>query len=191
MSCGASVAGDARLRLFLALDLPDHVREGLHTWAAAEIPDGRRVASDDLHVTLAFLGSRPAEEVDAIVAALRACVAGAEPSPLSVSGWRETRTVGMLVLDDATGAAGRLATALHARLAALGVYRPERRAWLPHVTLVRFAERPRIRPPLPAMGTFVPSDAAAYVSRLHPSGARYDVLARVPLDPMEARRMRE
>jgi len=37
-------------------------------------------------------------------------------------------------------------------------------------------ERPRLRPPLPQTGTFVPSDAAAYVSRLHPSGARYEVL---------------
>jgi hypothetical protein len=26
------------------------------------------------------------------------------------------------------------------------------------------------------MGTFVPSDAAAFLSRLHPSGARYEVL---------------
>jgi 2'-5' RNA ligase len=157
----------------------------------AAIPGGRRVASDDLHVTLAFLGSRPAAEVDAIVAALRGCVGDGAPCPLSVSGWRETRSVGMLVLDDETGVAGRLAATLHARLQGLGLYRPERRAWLPHVTVVRFAERPRIRPSLPAMGTFVPSDAAAYVSRLHPSGARYEVLARVPLDPMEARRMRE
>lgn len=191
MSSGASVGGDARRRLFLALELPDHVREELHAWAAAAIRHGRRVARDDLHVTLAFLGSRPAEEVDLIVAALRECAGGAEPCPLTVSGWRETRTVGMVVLEDTTGAAGRLATALHERLEGLGVYRRERRAWLPHVTVVRFAERPRIRPQLPAMGTFVPSDAAAYVSRLHPSGARYDVLARVPLDPMEARRISE
>jgi 2'-5' RNA ligase len=191
VTSGASVGVDARPRLFLALELPDHVRAGLHAWAAPTFRSGRRVARDDLHVTLAFLGSRPAGEVDAIVSVLRECASGSGRCPLAVSGWRETRSVGMLVLDDPTGAAGRLAAALHGRLESLGVYRRERRAWLPHVTVVRFAERPRVRPPLPAMGTFVPSDAAAYVSRLHPSGARYDVLARVPLDPMESRRMRE
>ena len=31
-------------------------------------------------------------------------------------------------------------------------------------------------PPLPGTGTFVPSDAAAYLSRLHPTGAQYEVL---------------
>ena len=49
------------------------------------------------------------------------------------------------------------------------------------MTVVRFRERPRLDPPLPAMGTFVPSDAAAYLSRLHPTGARYEVLERVSL----------
>ena len=36
----------------------------------------------------------------------------------------------------------------------------------------------RLEPPL---GTFVPSDAAAYLSRLHPGGARYEVLESVAL----------
>ncbi len=57
----------------------------------------------------------------------------------------------------------------------------ESRPWLPHVTVLRFRERPRLDPPLPETGTFVPSDAAAYLSRLHPTGARYEVLERVSL----------
>jgi len=87
----------------------------------------------------------------------------------------------MLVLADHDGAATRLAGRCHAGLETLGVYRQEARPWLPHLTLLRFRERPRLEPPLPGTGTFVPSDAAAYLSRLHPTGARYEVLERVSL----------
>ena len=87
----------------------------------------------------------------------------------------------MVVLRDLDDEAAGLARRLHAGLEALGVYRPESRAWLPHLTVVRFRKRPRLDPPLPETGTFVPSDAAAYLSRLHPTGARYEVLERVSL----------
>jgi 2'-5' RNA ligase len=82
----------------------------------------------------------------------------------------------MLVLDDRGGDAGRLAERLHDRLERLDVYRRESRPWLPHVTVLRFREPPRLSPPLPEIGAFAPSAAAAFLSRLHPSGARYEVL---------------
>jgi 2'-5' RNA ligase len=88
----------------------------------------------------------------------------------------------MVVLRDLGDEAGALASRLHARLEALGAYRPEAREWLPHLSVVRFRERPRLDPPLPETGTFVPSGAAAYLSRLHPTGARYEVLERVSLN---------
>ena len=87
----------------------------------------------------------------------------------------------MVVLRDLTGVATDLAGRVHERLAGLGVYEPESRPWLPHVTVLRFRERPRLHPPLPETGTFVPSGAAAYLSHLHPSGARYEVLESVSL----------
>jgi 2'-5' RNA ligase len=172
----ASVEGDARLRLFLALRLPEPVTGVLHAWAREHLHDGRVVDRAGLHVTLAFLGHRPAAELPAIVGALREAAATASPAPLTPVAYRETRSVGMIVLDDPTGAASALAVALHDRLEALGCYRREARPWLPHVTVLRFRSRPRLAPPLPETGTFVPSDAAAFLSRLHPSGARYEVL---------------
>ena len=182
MTSAGSVGGDERLRLFLALELPSATLDDLNAWGSANLSGGRIVAREHLHVTLAFLGSRPAVEVDAIVRVLRAAVAaGSEPIVLEPTRWRETRSVGMLLLSDQGDAATGLAHRCHAGLEALGVYRSEKRPWLPHVTLLRFRERPRLDPPLPGMGTFVPSDAAAYLSRLHPTGARYEVLERVSL----------
>jgi len=90
--------------------------------------------------------------------------------------YRETRSVGMLALKDVLGTATRLAEDLFTRLEQLGVYEREQRRWLAHVTVVRFRERPRLRPPLPELGEVVPSDAAVYLSQLRPTGARYVVV---------------
>ncbi len=79
------------------------------------------------------------------------------------------------------GQATLLAGDVQERLERLGVYRREGRPWLPHLTVARWRERPRLRLEPPAVGTFVPSDAAAYLSRLHPGGARYEVLESVAL----------
>src|SRR6185503_3994718 len=121
------------------------------------------------------------DDVPTVVAELRAAAAAARPIRLTPRRYRETRSVGMLELDDEGGAATLMATDLHARLIARGLYRDERRRWLPHVTVVRFRERPRLRPSLPPLGTIVPSDAAAYLSRLRPGGAQYEVLESVAL----------
>lgn len=182
MSSTASVGDDERLRLFLALQLPEAILDVLSRWQDEHLTTGRPVARSALHITLAFLGSRPAGELAAIVAVLREAAAGAAPPALEPSVWRETRSVGMVVLRDDGGEAAALAARLHDGLARLGVYRPEARPWLPHVTVLRFRQRPRLEPPLPETGTFVPSGAAAYLSRLHPSGARYEVLERVSLN---------
>ena len=82
----------------------------------------------------------------------------------------------MIVLDDVAGAGARLADTLGQRLERIGVYRREERAWLPHITVARFHERPRLQPPVPDLGEVMPSDAAVYVSRLRPDGALYEPL---------------
>jgi len=170
------VDGDARLRLFLALRLPDDVVGAVAGWQARELEGAgvRIVPRENLHVTLAFLGSRPARELPAILDVLGRAAADAEPPRFEVSGYRETRSVGMLTLADRAGAATALAERLHDDLEQLGVYRRETRPWLPHVTVLRFRQRPRLRPETPPLG-WVSSDAAAFLSRLHPTGARYEV----------------
>lgn len=182
MNVPASVGGRERLRLFCGLRLPDETVEELSRWQAeafGEAGGARVLGREQLHVTLAFLGSRPAGELEAIATELRAAALAAEPATLTVKGYRETRSVGMLVLDDEGGRATSLAVELHERLERLGVYERERREWLPHLTVIRFRERPRLKPSLPELGPFVTSEAAVYMSVLRPSGAQYSVLESV------------
>jgi 2'-5' RNA ligase len=183
VSRAGTVEGRERLRLFCALTLADDVVTRLSAWQAEELADGGRlVAAEHLHLTLAFLGGRPAGELEPIAAALRAAAAGAAgPIVLEPVRYRETRSVGMLVLADEDGRATRLAVDLHEQLERLGVYERERRPWLPHVTVVRFRRSPRLRLALPDLGRFSPSGAAVYHSLLRPTGAQYDVLERVAL----------
>jgi 2'-5' RNA ligase len=173
----ASVEGDAPVRLFCALTVPDDVLDRLVRWQAA-LPGGdfRLVPRENLHVTLAFLGSRPAAELDAIGRELEEAGRGAAGIVLRLRRYRETRSVGMLVFDDEGGKAAALAADLHARLERLGVYELERRPWLPHLTVVRFRQRPGLSPPLPDLGEVAPSDAAVYLSVLRPTGAQYVVV---------------
>jgi RNA 2',3'-cyclic 3'-phosphodiesterase len=168
--------------LFCALRLPDEALDGLVAWQRevfVDLPRVRPVPRDHLHITLAFLGHRPAGELEAILGALREAAGNAERPTLAVRGYRETRSVGMLACDDEGGRAAALADDLQERLVALGVYERERRRWLPHVTVARFRERPRLQLAPPALEPFVPSDAAAYLSRLRPGGAQYEVLESV------------
>ena len=73
MTSAGSVGGDDVLRLFLALRLPAPALDVLERWGRQHLRGGRIVARESLHVTLAFLGSRPAHELPAIVAALSRC----------------------------------------------------------------------------------------------------------------------
>ena len=188
MTAPATVGGDDRIRLFLALDVPEEVSEELRHWGDRHLTRGR--APDSYHLTLAFLGAQPATVVEPVAELLCREAAATEPFELDVVGYRETRSVGMVVLADPSGRAASLADRVQAALVRLGVYEHERRPWLPHVTVLRFRERPRLDPPLPTIRSFAPSEAAALLSRLHPSGASYEVLESCPLGTAD-RRMRE
>jgi 2'-5' RNA ligase len=172
-----SFGGDARVRLFCALTLPDDVLDRLVEWQAT-LPAGdfRIVPRENLHLTLAFLGSRPAGELDAISRELEGAARASGRIALHPRCYRETRSVGMVPFDDENGAATALAGDLHGRLERLGVYEPERRSWLPHLTVVRFRRPPRLDPAPPELGEVCPSGAAVYHSLLRPTGAQYVVV---------------
>jgi RNA 2',3'-cyclic 3'-phosphodiesterase len=178
------VEGSERVRLFVALLLPDEAIARLAEWqqlAFARTSGIRVVSPENLHVTLAFLGSRPSSELDGVTRAVYTAARESDPPVFEPLRYRETRSVGMLVLSDAEGRAGSLAETLFDLLEQLGVYERERRPWLPHVTVLRFRARPRLSPPLPDLGKVVSSEMAVMISRLRPSGAQYEVLESVPV----------
>jgi RNA 2',3'-cyclic 3'-phosphodiesterase len=180
----ASVEGDARVRLFCALTLPEDVLDSLVEWQG-RLPRGdfRLVPRENLHLTLVFLGVRPAREVEPIRGELEQAARAAGGIVLRPGHYWETRSVGMVVFDDEGGVASRFAADLHGRLQRLAVYAPEQRPWLPHLTVVRFRVRPRLAPEPPALGAINPSGAAVYHSVLRPTGAQYVVLHSVALCP--------
>jgi 2'-5' RNA ligase len=173
----------SRIRLFVALDLPDAARAAL----AALEPDPeiwRRLAPEQLHVTLAFLGPRPREDVETIGPIIEAEAGGPAPS-LSLARVlllppRRARVL-TVALD---GELSPLQARVSQTLAEAGVYTPEKRPYRAHVTVARL--RPRTPPqretdlsiaPLHFEGRAI----TLYASRLHPNGARYEPLVTAPL----------
>jgi 2'-5' RNA ligase len=180
-----------RLRLFVALDLPQVVREALLAWRSGvvrRIPELRLVEQDALHATLCFLGGRPAGEVGAIAAACQTAL-GEAPGPelgLGAGLWlppRRPRVLGVR-LDDSSGALAHIQGVASAALSDGGWYTPEKRPFLPHVTVARVPARARVRaselPPLQSLRFRAPV-VTLYRSRLQRSGARYEPLASVAL----------
>ena len=107
MSRRATVDGDDRIRLFVALEVPDDVVVELVRWGKRHLDRGRPVES--FHITLAFLGAQPRSAVAAIAAILSREAAATERFELEPLRYRETRSVGMLVLADPSGRATSLA----------------------------------------------------------------------------------
>jgi RNA 2',3'-cyclic 3'-phosphodiesterase len=180
---------DERLRLFVALELPDPVRAALGRWRDAAIGSARGMRSvdrDSLHVTMCFLGWRPARELEAIAAACE--VVAAESAPhLSLANprWLPPRRPRVLAveLDDATASLARAQLALSQMLAAGGWYEPEERPYLPHVTVARVAQGgspPRPLPPVPQLEFDAPR-VILFRSRLLRSGARYEPMTTIQM----------
>jgi 2'-5' RNA ligase len=177
VTSSGTVEGSEHLRLFCALTLPEPVLDRIVDWQRRVLPlDVRFVPRENLHVTVAFLGSRPGTDLVRIASELGAAAAAAPPMRFTLRGYRETRSVGMLTFDDLGEVATRFAADVFARLERIEVYEPERRRWLPHVTVLRFREPPHLAPELPDLGELSPSGAAVYLSRLRPGGAEYVVL---------------
>ena len=184
MTLPGSLVPDERIRLFCALRIGDDVLERLAVWQRsvfAGVDDVRIVPRENVHVTLAFLGHTRARRLGDVASCLRRAAVRPSRPVLHVRRYRETRSVGMLVLDDEDGRATSVARDLHGCLESLDVYEPERRGWLPHLTVLRFRKPPRLRPPLPDLGAISPSEAAVYHSVLRRGGAQYEVLESVPL----------
>ena len=186
---------DQLLRLFVAVDLPENVREALgriqNGLRQRDLTGLRWVRPQGIHLTLKFLGETPAERVPAIEGALAAAVRGAEPfrlalgTPGTFGGRRGPRVVWL----DITGEVERLGGlqgAVEGAMVEVGLA-PEERGYSPHLTLARVPQPPRpgtaemisralaaVEPP---RAEFEVREIVLMRSRLQPGGAVYERLA--------------
>ena len=174
------------MRLFVALALPAPARARLAAWAADAAPAAmRRVPAENLHVTIAFLGSRPDDDTPALA---RVLAEVARPvGPLAVDGalWLPPRRPGVLSVALRAGPAlGELHADLVAGLGRAIGFQPERRALRPHVTVARARGRERLRAVAldhePPALEFEADALVLYRSHTGAGGSRYEPLARVP-----------
>jgi 2'-5' RNA ligase len=185
-----SDAADERVRLFVALELPDHVVSECARWRDEIVdrePGLRAVPPASLHITLCFLGWRAAGEVDAIIGACG--VAGPLPAAslaIDSAVWlpRRRPRVLALVLTDEDERLADVQAMLSRALQSAGFYVPEARPFLAHVTLARVRRGARVRPrelATPALDPFPGSRVTVFRSRLSRAGARYERLASLDL----------
>jgi 2'-5' RNA ligase len=181
---------DERARLFVALELGAEVRAAVHAWArehAGAVPGLRLVELASLHVTLCFLGSRPATEVGEIAGACRAVAGLAAPDlTLGEALWLPPRRPRVLTVElaDEAGRLGAVHSVLSDALVAGGSYEPEARPFLAHVTVARVGRDARIRAqalPAPEPARFSADTVTLFRSRLGQGPARYEALASVML----------
>jgi len=185
-----------RVRLFVALDLPDAVRAGIAEWGRRELRDPalRPVPEESLHITLVFLGHRLHEEVEAIAAVVRECTTPAIEIALRQPQQRPLRgRAKVYALPVASERTEALQADLVDRLAGAGLHGPDRRPFWPHVTVARVrnesggkrppqrVERPPSDLPQELMQAHRGVRLTFYRSELQPRGARYVPLAQVEL----------
>lgn len=182
------------IRTFVAVEMSPAVRDAAVAVIGDLSPSGadvKWVARDNMHLTLQFLGQVPADTINDVCLAVTEAVAGCEPLELEIRGLgafpnaRRPRTIWLGV------AAGReeLATVqkrAQKALKKLG-FKPEDRAFSPHLTIgrvregtpelaeriARHTDQPYGRSPI--------AEVVVFSSQLGPSGPTYTALCRAPL----------
>jgi RNA 2',3'-cyclic 3'-phosphodiesterase len=185
-----------RARLFVALDLPESVREGIVAWGKKALADPalRPVAPESLHVTLAFLGWLPEKEIPRLSRIVESSSGPAPRLRLGDPAPRPQRGRPRLFALPATSPATvELQARLQERLVEARLYEPEKRPFWPHVTVARVrreergSKRPALvsRPPGVLPKTLLQAAICVrmtlYLSEFKPQGARYIPLAQVDL----------
>lgn len=183
-------------RLFIAIELPREVHEGLitiQTLLKKQAPREtvRWVNPDGIHLTLKFLGDAPLTQLDTLKAKLDEAVQNSTPFTLEASGTgcfpnaRKPRVVwvGVHGAEDQLMA---LRNSVEAQIAPLG-YPTEDRAFSPHLTLGRVRQEAR-REDVERLGDLIAHTTLKEVyawqvrsahlirSELEPTGAVYTTL---------------
>lgn len=178
------------MRLFIALSLPEEVREVLASIGAG-VPGARWVQEDNLHLTLRFLGevdNHLAADVDDMLHAIDA--RGFELTIAGVGVFTEGRRINALWAGvQPNEALARLQAKVDQAVVRAGVA-PERRKFRPHVTLARGRiengpklEQFLVQHALIRIGPVPVEEFTLFSSHLQAGGALYAPEVVYPLEP--------
>jgi 2'-5' RNA ligase len=187
------------LRLFVAVDIPNDVREALNRLQSdlkrLDLSRLRWVRPEGVHLTLKFLGNTPGEKVRGIEEALATAARGTSPLRLALGktgtfgGRRRPRVLWLDITGDVQRL-GALQLAVDSALADAG-FPPEDRKFSPHLTLARVPQPApagvaesishALEAITPPRREFEVSEVLLMQSTLQPGGAVYKRLAALPL----------
>ncbi len=186
-------------RLFVALEIPDTVRqylEGIQANLRRAGTPVKWVRPEGIHLTLKFLGDVASHRAEELTRALEKAVTGCAPfqlQPAEVGAFPSVRNprVIWVGLEGESAALNGLHKGVERAMRKRG-FPGERRPFTPHLTLGR-VRRDATRSDLEALGRAMvdldaevcaPWDVASLAlirSQLFPDGARYTILSRIPL----------
>src|SRR5215211_3756849 len=139
-----------RARLFVALDLPDEVRDAVAAWQARALkgPALRPTRPESLHVTLCFLAYHPEKAIPRILEVIgsvkpRPAELRFDPEPSPIPKGRPR----LYAIGGRSESVETLEAELSDALEAERFYEPEKRGFWPHVTVARV--RSERLPPAP------------------------------------------
>jgi 2'-5' RNA ligase len=197
---GGANPGRGKLRLLVALDLPEVVRREVDAWRRETLTDPALRHNQGIRIVLMFLGHRPRREVGHYLEAIRELCASA-PAPLIELGdvvpkGPTPELPRVFALPAKSPEAEVLQIGLRSVFTNQGlhIHEPRERAFWPHLTVARVrtedhkARRPQaVRDvpdgPLPASlrKPFEGRSVGLYRSEMQPSGARYELLGKADL----------
>ena len=197
---GAHKRMGERIRLFVAVGLPDSVKTELgsliQALKAADVDGVRPVRPEGIHLTLKFLGDVDGNRVDAIVEALSSAAAGHSPfrlglgEPGAFPSLRKPRVLWVGVDGDMEALAS-LQSDVEGALETVGFAR-DSQAYSPHLTLARIhrgAQPSSARRAADILSTAtiqrgaeIPVECISLMrTELHPDGAIHQRLVSMPL----------
>jgi 2'-5' RNA ligase len=181
------------MRLFAALDIPDHVRESLSDWwedacMHLDAKDWRHVAPHRWHLTLAFYGDVAGSDADDLAESLADCATQSPALSLETEAYgvfprpRRPRVFWAGVADVGAGSDLKHLARCCRRVGHATVRKRNAKesAFRAHITVARCRANARaldadclgLMPPLPQINWCVDS-LSLFQSLLHPDGAQY------------------
>ncbi len=180
-------------RGFIAVDIPrSPALDALAADVRKASPSLKVVATDQLHLTVKFLGDTEEGLIPEIVAAIREATSGAQPFEMRVRGTGAFPSLSRMnviwVGVEGAEPLAKIAEALESALESLGFPR-ERRSWTAHVTLARVKGSRDLEPVRRVLeshatdlfGTSTVDVVHLKKSVLTPQGARYTIVESVGL----------